>query len=90
MFYSTGCYLNLSYMGFISAGAYTLWGVLLKYNPVSKVSVLGFVNPIMGVLLSALFLGEGQEALSVASIVALLFVSTGIIIVNYEKQVISR
>jgi len=89
-FYSNGCYLNLIYMGFISAGAYTLWGVLLKYNPVSKVSVLGFVNPIMGVLLSALFLGEGQEALSVASIVALLFVSTGIIIVNYEKQVISR
>ncbi|MBQ6416475.1 MAG: DMT family transporter [Butyrivibrio sp.] len=89
-FYSTGCYLNLIYMGFISAGAYTLWGVLLKYNPVSKVSVLGFVNPIMGVLLSALFLGEGQEALSVASIVALLLVSTGIIIVNYEKQVISR
>ena len=44
----------------------------------------------MGVLLSALFLGEGQEALSVASIVALLLVSTGIIIVNYEKQVISR
>ena len=90
VFYSTGCYLNLIYMGFISAGAYTLWGVLLKYNPVSKVSVLGFVNPIMGVLLSALFLGEGQEALSPASLVALLFVSAGIIIVNYEKQVISR
>ena len=85
-FYSTGCYLNLIYMGFISAGAYTLWGVLLKYNPVSKVSVLGFVNPIMGVLLSALFLGEGQEALSVASIVALLLVSAGIIIVNYERS----
>ena len=32
------------YMGFISAGAYTLWGILLKYNPVSRVSVLGFIN----------------------------------------------
>jgi drug/metabolite transporter (DMT)-like permease len=85
VFYETGCYLNLIYMGFISAGAYTLWGVLLKYNPVSKVSVLGFVNPIMGVLLSALFLGEGQEALSVASLVALIMVSAGIIIVNYER-----
>ncbi len=85
VFYEPGCYLNLIYMGFISAGAYTLWGVLLKYNPVSKVSVLGFVNPIMGVLLSALFLGEGQEALSVASLVALIMVSAGIIIVNYER-----
>jgi hypothetical protein len=54
-FYSTGCVLNLIYMGFISAGAYTLWGVLLKYNPVSRVSILGFINPVMGVLLSALF-----------------------------------
>lgn len=81
-FYSTGCYLNLLYMGFISAGAYTLWGVLLKYNPVSKVSVLGFVNPIMGVLLSAVFLGESTEAFSITSVLALLLVSAGIIIVN--------
>lgn len=28
MFYAiSGCYLNLIYMGFISAGAYTLWEV---------------------------------------------------------------
>lgn len=81
-FNSAGCYLNLIYMGFISAGAYTLWGVLLKYNPVSKVSVLGFVNPIMGVLLSALFLGEQSQAFSLASILSLLLVSLGIIIVN--------
>lgn len=85
VFYSSGCYLNLIYMGFISAGAYTLWGVLLKYNPVSKVSVLGFVNPIMGVVLSALFLGEGQEAFSVLSLISLLLVSLGIVIVNYRK-----
>ncbi len=81
-FYSAGCYMNLIYMGFISAGAYTLWGVLLKYNPVSKVSVLGFVNPIMGVLLSAIFLGEQSQAFSVASVVSLLLVSLGIVVVN--------
>ena len=86
VFYSTGCYLNLIYMGFISAGAYTLWGILLKYNPVSKVSVLGFINPIMGVLLSALFLGEGQEAFTARSAIALLLVSAGIILVNYHFE----
>ncbi len=88
VFYSTGCVLNLIYMGFISAGAYTLWGILLKYNPVSKVSVLGFINPIMGVLLSALFLGEGAEAFSITSILALILVSLGILIVNmkFEKK----
>ena len=29
VFGSLGCYLNLIYMGFISAGAYTLWGIFL-------------------------------------------------------------
>lgn len=82
IFYETGCIWNLLYLGFISAGAYTLWGVLLKYNPVSRVSILGFINPVMGVLLSALFLGEGREAFSVNGVCALLLVSAGIIIVN--------
>lgn len=85
IFHSAGCYLNLLYMGFISAGAYTLWGVLLKYNPVSKVSVLGFINPIMGVLLSAIFLGEQSQAFSVASFLSLALVSLGIIIVNTRE-----
>ncbi|MCR4746728.1 MAG: DMT family transporter [Lachnospiraceae bacterium] len=84
-FYTNGCWMNLIYMGFISAGAYTLWGVLLKYNPVSKVSTLGFINPIMGVLLSALFLSEGGEAFSIYSLCALVLISLGIIIVNYQK-----
>jgi drug/metabolite transporter (DMT)-like permease len=85
-FASTGCFLNLLYMGFISAGAYTVWGILLKYNPVSRVSVLGFTNPVFGVILSALFLGENREAFSFTGIIALVLVAMGIIIVNTEKK----
>ncbi len=85
-FYSTSCVFNLLYMGFISAGAYTLWGILLKYNPVSRVSILGFINPVMGVLLSALFLGEGKEAFSLTGLLALLLVSAGIVIVNASEK----
>ena len=85
-FYTNACTLNLLYMGFISAGAYTLWGVLLKYNPVSRVSILGFMNPVMGVLLSALLLGEGREAFSVNGLLALLLVSAGIICVNAPER----
>lgn len=75
----------LLYMGFISAGAYTLWGVLLKYNPVSKVTVYGFSNPVFGVILSALILKEGT-AFNWQSIVALLLVCAGIITVNFEMK----
>ncbi|MCR5487051.1 MAG: DMT family transporter [Lachnospiraceae bacterium] len=85
-FYSASSVWNLLYMGFISAGAYTLWGVLLKHNPVSRVSILGFMNPVMGVLLSALFLGENREAFSLSGLMSLILVSLGIIIVNTEGR----
>ena len=88
-FYSTGCVLNLLYLGFISAGAYTLWGILLKYNPVSRVAILGFLNPVMGVVLSALFLGETGEAFSANGVLALLLVSAGIIILNLPEDALS-
>ncbi len=86
VFYSASCAYNLIYMGFISAGAYTLWGVLLKHNPVSRVSIFGFINPVMGVLLSACFLGENKEAFSLSGILALLLVAAGILIVNTENK----
>ncbi len=86
VFYSPACAADLIYMGFISAGAYTIWGILLKYNPVSRVSILGFLNPVMGVLLSALFLGENREAFSAKGLFALCLVSLGIVIVNYERK----
>lgn len=83
-FYTASCWGNLLYLGLISAGAYTLWGVLLKHNPVSRVSILGFMNPLMGVLLSALFLGESSEAFSLTGLLAVLLVSAGIILVNID------
>lgn len=76
----------LVYMGFISAGAYTLWGILLQYNPVSTVTVLGFINPVMGVLLSVIFLHENSEILHWNLLAALLLVCLGICIVNYQKK----
>ncbi|MCR5517208.1 MAG: DMT family transporter [Lachnospiraceae bacterium] len=82
VFSGVSCVGNLIYMGFISAGAYTLWGILLKYNPVSKISIMGFLNPVMGVLLSALFLGENKEAFSIVGIGSLVLVAMGIYVVN--------
>ncbi|MCI8961031.1 MAG: DMT family transporter [Lachnospiraceae bacterium] len=75
----------LLYMVILSAVAYTLWGVLLKYNPVSQVTVYGFMNPMFGVLLSAVFLKESGQALSWTTLVALILVCLGIYVVNREK-----
>lgn len=76
----------LLYLAMISAVAYTLWGILLKYNPVAKVSVFGFTNPIFGVILSAIFLGEKSQAFGMQGIIALVLVSFGIYIINKAKK----
>lgn len=78
--------LMLLYLGFLSAVAYSLWGILLKYNPVSKVAIYGFSNPVMGVFLSALLLGEGGQAFCLQNVIALCLVSGGIFLVNYRSK----
>lgn len=76
--------LLLLYMAFISAGAYTLWGILLKHHPVSKIAVFGFCTPIFGVILSALILGE-SAGVQAKTLAALLLVCIGIVLVNHKK-----
>lgn len=75
----------LIYLALVSAVAYSLWGILLKYNPISKVAVFGFMNPVFGVILSALLLEESQS-LGVTSIIALVLVCVGIYIVNKREK----
>ena len=74
--------LMLIYLACVSAVAYSLWGILLKYNPVSKVAIFGFTNPVFGVLLSAWWLGEGAAELGWNALIALVLVCIGIFIVN--------
>lgn len=75
----------LIYLAMVSSVAYTLWGILLKHNPVAKVSVFGFMNPVFGVIISAIVLGENNQAFSPQGILALALVCLGIYIVNRQK-----
>ena len=75
-------YVLLLYMAFISAVAYSVWGILMKNNPVSRVSIFNFMTPLFGVLLSAIFLGELDQALQWNKLAALVLVSAGIYVVN--------
>ena len=77
--------LMLGYLALLSAVAYSLWGTLLKYNPVARVSIYGFMNPVCGVLLSALLLGESQNAFGAAGLAALALVCAGIWLVNGQQ-----
>ncbi|MCD8198462.1 MAG: DMT family transporter [Lachnospiraceae bacterium] len=74
--------LLLFYMGIISAGAFSIWTLLLKYNQVSRVSMFNFMTPVYGCLFSALVLGESLWRPEVLAALAL--VCVGILIVNHK------
>ncbi len=77
---------DLIYLSLLSAIAYSLWGILLKHNPVSKVTVFNFTTPVFGVLLTMLFLpGESSRINIVNLIITLILISTGILLLNYRK-----
>lgn len=76
----------LIYLSCLSAIAYSLWGVLLKHNPVSKVTIFSFMIPVFGVVLSNIMLTEKSNVSPINLIIALVLVCTGITILNYKKE----
>ena len=78
--------LDLVYLALLSAVAYSLWGILLKHNPVSKVTVFNFTTPVFGVLLTMLFLpGESGSVNIINLVITLVLISLGILLLNYKK-----
>lgn len=77
--------LLLLYLALISSVAYSVWGILLKHNPVGKVAIYSFTNPIFSVLLSFVFLHE-TSSFGIELVVALGLVCCGIWLVNRVKE----
>ena len=75
----------LIYLAFVSAAAYSIWVFLIKYNPVSRVAVFGFMTPVFGVTTSILLLEEGSH-FSLLHLASLILVSAGILIVNSKQS----
>jgi drug/metabolite transporter (DMT)-like permease len=73
----------LLYLAFLSAIAYALWGVLLKYNPVSRVTIFSFMTPVFGVILTALMLPEESTVEPLSLIISLVLVCLGVFLLNF-------
>lgn len=76
----------LAYLALLSAVAYSLWGILLKYNKVSKVTIYTFMTPVFGVILSNLMLTEKSNVSILNLLITLVLVCSGIILLNYKKD----
>lgn len=72
--------LLLGYLALLSATAFTVWTMLLKYHPVGKVTVYMFLIPVFGSLLSAIILQE--NVFTIRNLCALILVCAGIMTVN--------
>ena len=73
------------YLAALSAVAYAVWGLLLKHNPVSRVTIFSFSTPIFGTVLSTLLLDEASNTGIVNLIITLILVSLGIFMLNYAR-----
>jgi len=80
----------LLYLSALSAVAYAVWGMLLKYNPVSKVTIYSFMTPVFGVMLSLLMLPETTNVSYLSLIITLILVSSGILLINYNHENIKK
>ena len=76
----------LVYLSLLSAVAYAVWGTLLKYNSVSRVTVFSFTTPIFGTVLSEIMLTESSGVSPVNLVITLLLVSFGIFLLNYNPN----
>ena len=73
------------YLAALSAIAYTLWSVLLRYNPVSKIAPYMFLRPIFGVALSIMLYGGAGEPILLYAL-ALLLVCLSIVVVSRGQR----
>lgn len=76
--------LLLIYMALLSTAAFSIWTILMKYNPVGKVAIYTFTIPIFGVALSGMILGE--KVFEIKNLIALVLVSAGIVLVNRMEK----
>ena len=76
--------LVFAYICLASIVAYALWGILIKYNDLSKLSVIKFTEPLFAVILSGVFLGENIFKLKY--LLALIIIFVAILLVNLKHN----
>lgn len=73
------------YLAFVSGVAFSVWGLLMKYHPVSRINIFMLANPLFGLLFSWVLLGEKAQVFRFQTLLALLLISGGILLVNLPK-----
>jgi drug/metabolite transporter (DMT)-like permease len=78
----------LVYLSFLSATAFGLWFMLLKFNKAGEISIYRFMIPVAGSILTALLVPG--EHFNLTIVLGLLSVSAGIYFVNKTRAAVSE
>lgn len=73
-------------LSLIYAISYSLWTLLLKHHPASKVAIFSFMTPLLGVVFSALLINEEIGASITNLLIALVLVCSGIILWSTNQE----
>ena len=84
-FSSAAALAVLLYLAALSAIAYTVWSVLLRYNPVSRIAPFMFLRPIFGVAISLILYGGTDTPLAQVAL-ALALVCASIVVVGKGQR----
>ncbi len=70
----------LIWLSVVSSVSFLLWTALLKYHPVSRITIFTMLVPVFGTLWSWILLGE--NILNIGNLISLVLIAAGIVLVN--------
>ncbi len=74
----------ITYICAASIVAYSLWNILVKYNDLSRLSVIKFMEPIFAVVFSAMLTGE--NIFKPSYVIAVICIAVSVVIVNISHK----
>ena len=78
--------LVLLYLACLSAAAYSLWAMLLKTCPISKIAVFMFLQPLFGVILGIVLVRQKMDIPPAQYLAALVLVCACIVVIQYKPE----
>jgi drug/metabolite transporter (DMT)-like permease len=74
------------YLACLSAAAYSLWAMLLKTCPISKIAVFMFLQPLFGVILGIVLVRQKMDIPPAQYLAALVLVCACIVVIQYRSE----
>lgn len=72
----------LIWLSIVSSVSFLLWTALLKYHPVSRITIFTMLVPVFGTVWSFILLGE--NILRIENLISLALIAAGIVLVNIK------